>query len=169
MQQQVRIRSPIEDLKKLAKEVDIFFTKFGSKITAYVHPMIVGTRSSVLHRPSQAGCSGIANTTTVFKRQQRSGFNSKAFKPAQKPRGFKLGFPRNWTSRDKNISLSCCPFVLEQGQKQKTWDKITSPPQKKTGKRPCRKGSSKTEKEVLKQERHSRTEKVHSKTGKEVL
>ena len=97
-----RIRSRIEDLKKLAKEVDIFFTKFGSKITAYVHPMIVGTRSSVLHRPSQAGCSGIANTTTVFKRQQRSGFNSKAFKPAQKPRGFKLGFPIELVTKELN-------------------------------------------------------------------
>ena len=93
MQQQARIRSRVEDLKKLAQEVDIFFTKFGSQIIAYAHPMIVGTSRSVLHRPSQAGCSGIANTTTVFKRQQRSGFNSKAFKPAQKPRSFKLGFP----------------------------------------------------------------------------
>ena len=110
MQQQVRIRSPIEDLKKLAKEVDIFFTKFGSKITAYVHPMIVGTRSSVLHRPSQAGCSGIANTTTVFKRQQRSGFNSKDFQASTKAKRFQIR-----VSKELDI-----------------------PRQKKTGKRPCK-------------------------------
>ena len=83
MQQQARIRSRVEDLKKLAQEVDIFFTKFGSQITAYVYPMIVGTRRSVLHRPSQAGCSGITNT-----RQQRSGFNSKDFQASTKAKRF---------------------------------------------------------------------------------
>ena len=108
MQQQVRIRSPIEDLKKLAKEVDIFFTKFGSQITAYVYPMIVGTRRSVLHRPSQAGCSGITNTT----RQQRSGFNSKDFQASTKAKRFQIRVSKELDiPRQKYflVLLSLCP------------------------------------------------------------
>ena len=39
----------------------------------------------------------------------------------------KLGFPRDGTSRDKNISLSRCLFVLVQGQEQKSQDKLLCP------------------------------------------
>ena len=108
MQQQVRIRSPIEDLKKLAKEVDIFFTKFGSQIITYTHSMIVGTRRSVLHRPSQAGCSGITNTT----RQQRSGFNSKDFQASTKAKRFQIRVSKELDiPRQKYflVLLSLCP------------------------------------------------------------
>ena len=116
MQQQARIRSRVEDLKKLAQEVDIFFTKFGSQIIAYAHPMIVGTSRSVLHCPSQAGCSGITNTTTVFKMQQRSGFNSKDFQASTKAKRFQIRVSKELDiSRQKyfHVLLSHpCPVVL---------------------------------------------------------
>ena len=112
MQQQARIRSRVEDLKKLAQEVDIFFTKFGSQIIAYAHPMIVGTSRSVLHCPSQAGCSGITNTTTVFKMQQRKGFNSKDFQASTKAKRFQIRVSKELDiPRQKyfHVLLSLCP------------------------------------------------------------
>ena len=51
-------------------------------------------------------------------------------------------------SRDKKISLSCCPFVPGQEEQQKSQDKITLPKIKKMEKR-----RSKTRKVVLKQEK----------------
>ena len=71
--------------------------------------------------------------------------------------GFELGFPRDGTSRDKNYSLSRCPFVPGEGQEQKSWDKLLCPGtsrdkiilQKKNKKQDV----LKQEKDILKQER----------------
>jgi hypothetical protein len=74
--------------------------------------------------------------------------------------GFELGFPRDGTSRDKNYSLSRCPFVPGEGQEQKSWDILLCPGTKsfykkkqKTGCFKTGKGHSKTGKDVLKQEK----------------
>ena len=147
MQQQARIRSRVEDLKKLAQEVDIFFTKFGSQIIAYAHPMIVGTSRSVLHCPSQAGCSGITNTTTVFKMQQRKGFNSKDFQASTKAKRFQIRVSKELDiPRQKYflVLLSLCPGTRAEA---KNLGQNHFPPTKKKQEKDL------VEKEVLKQKR----------------